>query len=48
LKVLFTSGYTPDSIIHQGKLEPGVHLLSKPYRRDGLAKKVREMLDSGR
>jgi len=46
LKVLFTSGYTPDSIIHQGKLEAGVHLLSKPYRRDGLAKKVREVLDN--
>jgi CheY-like chemotaxis protein len=48
LKVLFTSGYTPDSIIHQGKLEPGVHLLPKPYRRDGLARKVREILDNDR
>jgi len=47
LKVLFTSGYTPESIIHQGKLEPGIHLLSKPYRRDGLARKVREVLDNG-
>jgi PAS domain S-box-containing protein len=48
LKVLFTSGYTPDSIAHQGKIDPGVFLLSKPYRRDGLARKVREILDSGK
>jgi PAS domain S-box-containing protein len=47
MKVLFTSGYTQNSIVHQGKLDHGVHLLSKPYRRDGLARKIREMLDSG-
>jgi CheY-like chemotaxis protein len=47
LKVLFTSGYTPESILHQGKSEPGIHLLSKPYRRDTLAEKVREVLDDG-
>lgn len=46
MKVLFTSGYTQETIFHQGKLEPGVHLLSKPYRRDGLARKIREVLDS--
>jgi PAS domain S-box-containing protein len=46
LQVLFTSGYTPNSIVHQGKLDPGVHLLSKPYRRAELARKVREVLDS--
>ncbi|MDZ7670318.1 MAG: ATP-binding protein [Gammaproteobacteria bacterium] len=45
LKVLFTSGYTVDAIVHQGRLDPGVHLLGKPYRRADLAAKVRQVLD---
>jgi CheY-like chemotaxis protein len=45
LKVLFTSGYTENAIIHHGRLDEGVHLLSKPYQRDDLARKVREVLD---
>jgi PAS domain S-box-containing protein len=44
LKVLFTSGYTQNAIIHGGRLDPGVELLSKPYRRERLATKVRQML----
>jgi len=44
LRVLFTSGYTQNSIVHQGKLDEGVHLLSKPYRREELSRKVREVL----
>ena len=46
LKTLYTSGYTENSIVHQGKLDPGVHFLSKPYRRQELALKVREVLES--
>jgi CheY-like chemotaxis protein len=46
LKTLYTSGYTENSIVHQGKLDPGVHFLSKPFRRQELALKVREVLDS--
>jgi nitrogen-specific signal transduction histidine kinase len=46
LKVLFTSGYAENAIVHQGRLDPGVHLLNKPYRRQDLAKKVRQALDS--
>ncbi|MBN9497301.1 MAG: PAS domain S-box protein [Alphaproteobacteria bacterium] len=46
LKVLFTSGYTENSIVHNGRLDSGVELLSKPYRRDQLATKVRKVLDS--
>ena len=46
LKTLYTSGYTENSIIHQGKLDPGVHFLSKPFRRQELALKVREVLDA--
>jgi PAS domain S-box-containing protein len=46
IKVLFTSGYTENSIVHHGRLDPGVQLLQKPYRLDQLARKVREVLDS--
>ena len=45
LKVLYTSGYTENAIIHHGRLDPGVHLLSKPYRRRDLAAKVRKALE---
>ena len=43
--VLFTSGYTENSIVHGGRLDPGVHLLSKPYSREDLARKIRYVLD---
>lgn len=45
LKVLFTSGYTQNAIIHHGRLDPGVELLSKPYRKSQLAEKLRKLLD---
>ncbi|BBU33305.1 hypothetical protein BTHE68_70390 (plasmid) [Burkholderia sp. THE68] len=44
LRVLFTSGYTQNAIVHGGRLDPGVELLSKPYSREELAFKVRQML----
>ncbi len=46
--VLFASGYTENAIMHGGRLDPGVNLLSKPYRREDLARKVRHMLNSRR
>ncbi|AVR96611.1 hybrid sensor histidine kinase/response regulator [Pseudoduganella armeniaca] len=46
LAVLFTSGYTQNAIVHGGRLDAGVELLSKPYRRDELAGRVRAVLDS--
>jgi CheY-like chemotaxis protein len=46
MKVLYTSGYTQNAIIHGGRLDPGVELLSKPYRREKLAAKVRQLLGS--
>ncbi|MEX2367388.1 MAG: response regulator, partial [Pseudohongiellaceae bacterium] len=48
LKVLYTSGYTENAIVHHGRLDPGVELLSKPYRRGELALKVRKVLDTGK
>jgi CheY-like chemotaxis protein len=45
LKMLYTSGYTEDSIVHHGRLDPGVHFLAKPFRRQDLAVKIREALD---
>ncbi len=44
LKVLYTSGYTENTVIHGGKLDPGVQLLSKPYLRHELASKLRAVL----
>jgi PAS domain S-box-containing protein len=44
LKVLYTSGYTENAIVHHGRLDPGVTLLPKPYRRKELADKVRNTL----
>ncbi len=45
LPVLFTSGYTEDAIVHHGRLDPGVQLLRKPYRRQELAAKLRQVLN---
>jgi len=44
VKVLFTSGYTENAIIHHGRLDPGVALLAKPYRKRDLAQAIREAL----
>jgi PAS domain S-box-containing protein len=45
LKVLFTSGYTENAIIHHGRLDQGVLLLAKPYRKSDLAKMIRKALE---
>ena len=46
LKVLYTSGYTDDSIVHNGILDPGTPFLQKPFERDQLLREVREVLDA--
>jgi signal transduction histidine kinase/DNA-binding response OmpR family regulator len=46
--VLFTSGYTATAIIHSGRLDDGIELLSKPYTREALARKIRYVLRNER
>ena len=48
LAVLFTSGYTENAIIHHGRLDEGVQLLSKPYREPELSRKLRTVLEEKR
>jgi signal transduction histidine kinase/ActR/RegA family two-component response regulator len=45
-KVMFTSGYTENAIIHHGRLDRGVLLLTKPYRKSDLARMIRTTLDA--
>ena len=45
LKVLFTTGYARNAIVHQGRLDPGVQLLTKPFSFSELANKIRDVLD---
>ena len=45
LKVLFTTGYSRNAIVHQGRLDAGVNLITKPFTFDQLAKRLRDVLD---
>ncbi|HEV7276565.1 MAG TPA: ATP-binding protein [Devosiaceae bacterium] len=45
LKVLFTTGYSRNAIVHQGRLDAGVNLISKPFTFEQLAARVRDLLD---
>ena len=47
LKVLFITGYAESSAIRDGHLDPGMHVMAKPFALEALARKVREMLDVG-
>ena len=44
--ILFTSGYTENAIVHGGRLDEGTNLLSKPYTREALARRVRQVLQA--
>ena len=46
LKVLYTSGYARNAIVHQGRLDKGVQLIVKPFSGADLAERVRDLLDS--
>lgn len=47
LPILFTAGYTRDTTFHDGMVDRGVVLLSKPFTPEQLAQKIRQVLDSG-
>jgi CheY-like chemotaxis protein len=44
LKVLFTTGYARNAIVHQGRLDPGVELIVKPFTASSLAAKIQQVL----
>ena len=46
LRVLYMTGYTRDAIVHQGRLDSGINMISKPFSFEELASKVRQMLDA--
>jgi len=46
LKVLYTTGYTRNAVVHNGVLDPGVQLIGKPFTVEALASKLREVLDA--
>ena len=46
LKILFTTGYARNAIVHHGRLDPGVQLLTKPFSYTDLAGRIREILDT--
>jgi PAS domain S-box-containing protein len=48
LKVLFTTGYARNAIVHDGRLDPGVELITKPFSQAMLASKLRDILDARR
>ncbi|MDB5736609.1 MAG: hybrid sensor histidine kinase/response regulator [Sphingomonas bacterium] len=48
LKILYTSGYTRNTIVHGGRLDAGVELIAKPFSYAALAHKIRDLLDGGR
>ncbi|MFL6576143.1 MAG: response regulator, partial [Povalibacter sp.] len=45
LRILFTTGYERSALMHDGRLDPGVELLTKPFTRAQLASRVRAVLD---
>jgi CheY-like chemotaxis protein len=45
IKVLFTTGYARNAIVHQGRLDPGIELITKPFTRSQLAARIRDVLD---
>jgi two-component system NtrC family sensor kinase len=45
IKVLFVTGYTRNAIIHHGRLDPDIDLLTKPFTADALTRKIRQILD---
>jgi CheY-like chemotaxis protein len=45
LKILFTTGYARNAIVHHGRLDAGVELITKPFSYSALAARIRDILD---
>jgi PAS domain S-box-containing protein len=45
-RTLFMSGYTDNALIHEGRIDPGIVLLSKPFPREAVATRIRQVLDA--
>jgi CheY-like chemotaxis protein len=45
LRILFTTGYARNALVHHRRLDPGIDLISKPFTTAALAVKIRELLD---
>jgi CheY-like chemotaxis protein len=45
MKVLYTTGYARNAIVHHGRLDSGVHLIVKPFTQRDLARKIRSVID---
>jgi len=45
VKVIFMTGYSRNAIVHQGRLDPGTELISKPLIEGTVARKIRQVLD---
>jgi len=45
LNVLFTTGYARDSIVHEGRLDPGIELIAKPFTANALAARIRSLIE---
>ncbi|MDE2487760.1 MAG: response regulator [Alphaproteobacteria bacterium] len=48
LRILYTTGYSKNAIVHHGRLDPGVQLISKPFTFEELANRVRDVIDAPR
>jgi DNA-binding response OmpR family regulator len=46
IRVLFMTGYSQDAFVHQGRMDPEIELIEKPFRSERLAARVRAMLDA--
>jgi DNA-binding response OmpR family regulator len=47
LKVLFITGYAEHAVVSQGQLEPGMHVLTKPFAMDALAARIKQLIAGG-
>jgi PAS domain S-box-containing protein len=48
LKILFTTGYARNAIVHDGRLDPGVELITKPFTQAALSTRLRDIIDASR